>query len=553
MAHQKKYYSLILFLLVGWLTSAQSNKAKTPNDSIPSVELQMLNKGYPVTGVMKDTLFYIHSKLAATLPRERAINITKRIQKLYDEDFLKIDSIYTSPSEHNMDIVYGDFIIMSVSEMDARWYGKSILEVSDNYNKIIKASLRQAKSENNLTRWLLRIGLILLVVGLTWLVLHLIGKGYKRLYGYLDRKKDAFFKDFIYKDYTFLKAEQESRVIFFLVRISRWLVYLLLGYVTLPLIFSIFPFSRQWAGILFNLIWSPLKSAFLGIWNFMPNLFSILVIFFVMKYLLKFVKYIFSEIDAENLKISGFHPDWAKPTNSIVTFLLYAFMFVLIFPLLPGSSSHIFQGVSVFIGVLLSLGSSSSIANVAAGLIITYMRPYKIGDFIKIGDVIGDVVEKNLLVTRLRTIKNEEITIPNSTVLSGNTINYSTLSKSNGLIINTKVTIGYSVPWKDIHQALLTASDRTIGLLKEPKPFVFQTSLDDFFVTYQINAYTQEANRQAFVYSELHQHIQDCCNEMGIEIMSPHYQSNRDGNTTAIPTEYLPKGYKAPGFKVTSD
>lgn len=553
MAHQKKYCSLILFLLAGWLASAQTTKTNVPNDSIQSVELKKLNIGYPVTGILKDTLFYIHSKLAASLPKERAINITKRIQKLYDDDFLKIDSIYTFPSEHNIDIVYGDFIIMSVSEMDARWYGKSIVQLSDNYSKIIKTSLRQAKSENNVMRWLLRIGLILLVVGMTWLVLRLIGKGYKRLYGYLDRKKDAFFKDFIYKDYTFLKAEQESRVILFLIRISRWLVYLVLGYVTLPLIFSIFPFSRQWASILFNLIWSPLKGALLGIWDFMPNLFSILVIFFVMKYLIRFVKYIFSEIDAENLKIAGFHSDWAKPTNSIVTFLLYAFMFVLIFPLLPGSSSHIFQGVSVFIGILFSLGSSSSIANIAAGLIITYMRPYKIGDFIRIGDVIGDVVEKNLLVTRLRTIKNEEITIPNSTVLSGNTINYSTLAKSNGLIINTKVTIGYTVPWKDIHQALLTASDRTSGLMKEPKPFVFQTSLDDFFVTYQINGYTQEANRQAFVYSELHQHIQDCCNEMGIEIMSPHYQSNRDGNTTAIPTEYLPKGYKAPGFKVSSD
>jgi len=553
MAHQKKHYTLILFLLVGLVTFAQTRKINLNHDSIQSMELQKLNIGYPVTGVLKDTLFYIQSKLAATLPQERAINITKRIQKLYDDDFLKIDSIKTYPSEHNMDIAYQDFIIMSVSEADARYYGKDMTELSNKYCKIIQSSLIEAKSENNIFKWMLRIGLILLVIGLSWFIIRLIGKGYKRLYAYIEQKKGIFFKDFIYKDYTFLKAEQEGNAVTFLIRISRWLVYLILGYITLPLIFSIFPFSRQWAGILFNLIWSPLKSGFISVWNFMPNLFSILVIFFVMKYLIKFVKYIFSEIDQENLKISGFHADWAKPTNSIVTFLLYAFMFVLIFPLLPGSSSHIFQGVSVFIGILFSLGSSSSIANIAAGLIITYMRPYKIGDFIRIGDVIGDVVEKNLLVTRLRTIKNEEITIPNSTVLSGNTINYSTLAKSNGLIINTKVTIGYSVPWKDIHQALLTASDRTSGLLKDPKPFVFQTSLDDFFVTYQINAYTQEVNRQAYVYSELHQHIQDCCNEMGIEIMSPHYQSNRDGNTTAIPTEYLPKGYKAPGFKVSSD
>ncbi len=136
-------------------------------------------------------------------------------------------------------------------------------------------------------------------------------------------------------------------------------------------------------------------------------------------------------------------------------------MFILIFPYLPGSSSNIFKGVSVFLGVLFSLGSSSAIANMVAGLVITYMRPFKLGDRIKIGEITGDVIEKNMLVTRLRTIKNEEITIPNSSVLSGNTINYSSMSKSDGLIIHTTVTIGYDIPWKDMHQALIDAALRT--------------------------------------------------------------------------------------------
>ncbi|MDO8951836.1 MAG: mechanosensitive ion channel family protein, partial [Draconibacterium sp.] len=235
---------------------------------------------------------------------------------------------------------------------------------------------------------------------------------------------------------------------------------------------------------------------------------------------------------------------------SIVKFLLYAFMFVLIFPFLPGSDSNIFKGVSVFIGVLFSLGSTSAIANVVAGLVITYMRPFKIGDRIKIGDVTGDVIEKSLLVTRLKTPKNEEITIPNSAVLSGNTTNYSTMARNEGLIVHTTVTIGYDVPWKNMYQALLNAADRTDMILKEPKPFVLQTSLDDFYVAYQINGYTRDANLQARIYSSLHQHIQDCCSEMGIEILSPHYRAARDGNATTIPVEYLPKDYKAPGFNV---
>ena len=185
-----------------------------------------------------------------------------------------------------------------------------------------------------------------------------------------------------------------------------------------------------------------------------------------------------------------------------------------------------------------------------AGLVITYMRPFKLNDRIKIGDITGDVIEKTLLVTRIRTIKNEEITIPNSSVLSGNTTNYSTIAASEGLILHTTITIGYDVPWKDVHQSLQKAADRTPMLLKEPAPFVFQTSLDDFYVAYQINAYTKEASKQGVIYSTLHQNIQDCCNEAGIEILSPHYHAARDGNMITIPGNYLPKDYKVPSFNV---
>ena len=186
-----------------------------------------------------------------------------------------------------------------------------------------------------------------------------------------------------------------------------------------------------------------------------------------------------------------------------------------------------------------------------AGLVITYMRPFKIGDRIKIGDITGDVIEKTMLVTRIRTIKNEEITIPNSSVLSGNTTNYSTNANTQGLIVHTTVTIGYDVPWKDMHQALIDAALKTEFIMPDPKPFVLQTSLDDFYVSYQINAYTREASKQAVIYSNLHQNIQDICNERGIEILSPHYRAARDGNNITIPAGYLPKDYKAPTFGIT--
>ncbi len=540
--------------LLQQLKAIEENEKKRIEDKKARIELlRNTAKGYPVIGAMKDTLFLVFSKIGASTPKERAINISRKIEKLYDDDFLNVDSILVIKSENNYDIVYGESILMSISENDAIWFDKNIHELAQSWKETIKNSIVEAKNENSWIKILTRIGLVLLVFAIAGILVWLIGKGYSRLLLLINSKKDEWIKDLSYKGYIFLTAEQELQVILLLVKIFRWFIYAILIYITLPIVFSIFPFSRDWAESLFNLIWSPFKGVFIAIWKYFPNLFSIIVIYFVMRYVIRFARYIFHEIEAEKLKISGFHADWAMPTYSIVKFLLYAFMFVLIFPYLPGSDSNIFKGVSVFIGVLFSFGSSSLITNMVAGIVITYMRPFKIGDRIKIGDVTGDVVEKTLLVTRVRTIKNEVITIPNSSILNGNTTNYSSEAMEKGLIIHTTVTIGYDVPWKNMHQALIDAASRTDLILDEPKPFVLQTSLDDFYVSYQINAYIRESGKQAIIYSILHQNIQDVCNERGIEILSPHYRAARDGNMTTIPTDYLPNDYKATSFNVKLD
>lgn len=507
-------------------------------------------KGYPVVGVLRDTLFLIYSRIGSLTPSERAVNISARIRKLYDNDFLKLDSIRVVHSENTYDVVYGEVVIMSVSENDALWYGQSMQRLANYCKTTIKESIVKARVENSFRKVATRIGLVLLVIALTWLIFWLIGKGNERLLQYIKSNKDRWFRSLTYKEYTLLSADQELQGVLFLLKIVKWFVYVLLLYISLPIIFSIFPFSRDWADSLFGLVWSPFKGILMAVWRYLPNLFSILVIYFVMKYFIRFVKYIFHEIEADKLKISGFHADWAMPTYSIIRILLYAFMFVLIFPYLPGSDSSIFKGVSVFIGILFSLGSSSAIANMVAGLVITYMRPFRLGDRIKIGDATGDVVEKTLLVTRIRTVKNEVITIPNSSILSSNTTNYSSETEDAGLVVHTTVTIGYDVPWREMHQALIDAALRTDMILSDPPPFVLQTGLDDFYVSYQINGYTREAGKQGLIYSQLHQNIQDVCNERGIEIMSPHYRAARDGNASTIPGNYLPKGYKAPPFNV---
>jgi small-conductance mechanosensitive channel len=335
-----------------------------------------------------------------------------------------------------------------------------------------------------------------------------------------------------------------------LLRVTQWILNIIIIYIALSVIFSIFPLTRSWANLLLDYVRKPIISILIALKDFLPNLFMILIIVVLMRYFIKFVKYIFREIDAEKLKIPDFHADWAMPTYGIVRVLLYAFMLVLIFPYLPGSDSNVFRGVSVFIGVLISFGSSSAISNMVAGLVITYMRPFKIGDRIKIGETSGTVIEKTLLVTRLQTIKNEEITIPNATLLNSNTMNFSAMAHREGLLIHTTVTIGYDVPWRIMHQTLMAAAKKTSGIKESPEPFVLQTALEDFYVAYQINAYTSDARKMVLILSELHQNIQDECNARGIEIMSPHYRAMRDGNNTTIPADYLDQDYKAPAFQV---
>lgn len=492
---------------------------------------------FPVV-LKRDTLFLIYTKSGALRPELRAKNISSHLETLLKDDFLTTDSLKIVESDFTTDIVYKDLVIMGVTDLDAMVFSKTRTQLAEEYGISMRLALLKAREGMSIMRVATRIGLVLLIIAGVWFIIRMLLKLNVKGETIITNNKEKWLRSLSYKDYTFLTAEQELKVIFIALKIVRWFLILLLIYLVIPLIFSVFPFTRGWADTLFQLIWAPFKGILRSIWNYIPNLFSIVVIVVVMRYFIRLVRYIFSEIESEKLVISGFHPDWAMPTFSIIKFLLYAFMFIMIFPYLPGSDSNIFRGVSVFLGVLFSLGSSSAIANMIAGIVITYMRPFKVGDRIKLGELTGEVVEKTLLITRLRTTKLEEITIPNASILAGNTINYSSNSTNEGLIIHSTVTIGYDVPWKDMHQALIDASMLVPEVQKKPQPFVLQTSLDDFYVSYQINAYILDVHRLPAIYSSLHQNIQDVCNQRGIEIMSPHYRAMRDGGTSTIPTEY---------------
>jgi small-conductance mechanosensitive channel len=215
---------------------------------------------------------------------------------------------------------------------------------------------------------------------------------------------------------------------------------------------------------------------------------------------------------------------------------------VLAFPYLPGFNSPAFQGVTVFLGLLLSLGSTSAITNVIGGVILIYTRAFRIGDHIRIGEVVGDIIETNFLAVRICTPANQVITIPNATLLSNKVVNYNLSSRdlNRSLILQSSITIGYDVPWRKVHDTMITAALNTAHVLQDPAPFVLQTSLDNDHVSYQVNAYTDDPNHMVLIYSQLHQNIQDQCNQNGIEILSPTYTALRDGNRSTLVEGHFP-------------
>lgn len=510
--------------------------------------LRQIVTGFPVHP-FRDTLFDIFTRQGSFLPKERAEAITNRLLKISEDYQFRPDSIKVISAEQTADIYYKENLILSVSEQDALWVGTTKQILAVRYKALIGKSIVRYRDETSWQTLLKQSLLAILVLVVVGLLIYFVNRLFKWVHAKTVREKSWYSSGIKIRNFQLLDPARQLSVICSIITVIKWLTVILVIYLALPVLFGIFPFTKEISHTLIGYIISPLKNIALSLWAYVPDLITIVVIVVIFRYVLKFFHFIKSEIEAGRLTLPGFYPDWANPTYQILRVLILAFMLVIIFPYLPGSDSVVFKGVSVFVGVLFTFGSAGALGNIVAGLVLTYMRAFKIGDRVKIGEVTGDVIGKSLLVTRVRTIQNEIISIPNSTVMSNHTVNYSSDAAVNGLILHTTVTIGYDTPWKQIHQLLIDAALNTEMVEKEPSPYVLQTSLDDYYVSYRINAYTKEPNKQARIYSNLHANIQDQFNKAGVEIMSPHYKALRDGNATTIPVDHLPKDYQAPPFR----
>ncbi len=505
--------------------------------------------GVPVI-IKTDTLFTLYATQRFFTPKERAAIVEKRINGVISRIDFNADSIVLKNDSAVSVISYKSEIILALNNADASFSELDRPHLAESYLTILRKKLGTDYKSNSLKEIFINVLEALAVLAVLMILILAVNRGFLWLKGRVLTTWDIRIAKLGEQGAPITYANRLLPLVTGLVNLARLIVIFILVYLALPLVFFIFPWTKPVATQLLSYVINPLEDIFMAIVHYIPKLLTVIVIYLVTRYVVRFVKFIAGEIETGGITIKGFYPDWSVPTYNIIRVLLYAFMFVVVFPYLPGSDSKIFQGVTVFLGVLVSFGSSSAISSMIAGLVLTYMRPFKIGDRVKVGEITGDVIEKNLLITRIRTIKHEDITLPNATILGGATTNFSSSAQKLGLILHTDITIGYDAPWRTVHELMINAALDTEGILKDPKPFVLQTDLNDFNVTYQINAYTKHSKKMSALYSALHQNIQDKFNEAGMEIMSPNFTALRDGNAIQIPDDSKPDGYKRPGFKV---
>lgn len=380
------------------------------------------------------------------------------------------------------------------------------------------------------------------VVEITWAILssflmvvvfRIVSTAFHKLSNLL-KQNDQKIPSIKIKNLEILSATQLLNSLLLALRILSIFLYGLLAFSNITIIFSLFPATHQLSQVCFKLFQQSLNFSWHAFTQYLPNIFSILIIVVIAFYFLKLLKMILSAIAEDKLHFKGFYKEWARPTLQISQFLTIILVLVMIFPLLPGFKSPAFQGVGLFLGALLSLGSTNIVNNIISGFLIVYMRTFQVGDRVLINNTTGYVIENSLLATKIKTLNNEEVSIPNSLLLANPITNYSSQARQEGLIIATGITIGYDVPWRQVHELLIQAAKSTEHVLLHPEPFVLQKSLDDYYVSYELKAFTRSPEKLPLIYSMLHQNIQDGFNASGVEILSPHYRAHRDGPSTVI-------------------
>jgi len=465
----------------------------------------------------------------------RAEAIAGRIRALAADKSFSPEKLRVVESAETSKIVAGDRLVLGVFDADARLEGVERPVLADVYMSKIADAVNGYRRDRA-PKVLLRNALYaVLAAALFAIVLFLLRWVFQRSDALAERIMKARLEGLEAASRRFLRAEHLWGAIRQALRAFYLVILLVAAFQCVEFVLSLFPWTRGFAKGMATLVLDPLDVMGKAFVASIPDLVFLAILAVVTRILLRSIQRFFDAVGQGTITIFGFQPDWALPTFKILRLLIVAFAVVVAYPYIPGSSSAAFKGVSLFLGVIMSFGATSIVSNILAGYTLIYRRAFRLGDRIKVDGHVGDVVEIRNMVTHMRTPKNEEVILPNSTILNSHVVNYSALAKNMGLILHTTVGIGYETPWRQVEAMLLMAAERTPGLLREPPPFVLASSLGDFAVTYELNAYCSDPSAMLVLYSGLHKNILDVFNEYGVQIMTPAYRADTE------PPKIVPK------------
>jgi small-conductance mechanosensitive channel len=492
----------------------------------------------------------VYGSVGTFSAQDRVPEIERRIVSLGRKGYAGPVTTRPIPSENATAIVASSIIVMAVTDADAESAGVPREDLAQRYTAAIQQAIALYRDRHTWSSFLIAIGktvgawaLFFLSAWGLWRVIRWLGGRLELAFNRLSAARGSGSLDM-------LIWERGRFLVISLVKLAAVLALISEFSFVISFTLGLFPQTTGISTTLLGYLARTFGRVGQAVIDYLPSGGFVVITAALTRYVLRVLKFLTEAIESGSLRVKGMHPEMARPTYQLARIVVLLFALILVFPYLPAGNSEAFKGVSIFLGLLLSLGSSSAVSNLLAGLVLTFMRPFRAGDRVKIADTVGDVMEKTLLVTRVHTIKHVEVVIPNGAILNNQILNYSALARSRGLILHTTVTIGYDAPWRTVHDLLIRAARATAGVMSEPSPFVLETALNDSYVSYELNAYTERANEIQNIYSHLHEAIQDSFNAAGVEIMSPSFYALRDGNTVTIPESHRPPGYEAPAFRV---
>jgi len=429
---------------------------------------------------------------------------------------------------------------LTVDDRSAACFQLSRQELAQRYRDNLRQALAAYRRDNTLGSWLRGTALALLVLGIYVLWVRLQQRLRDRVRAWIAAQESGLFQLAQQRSGQLLDSGQIRSVLLLVLQLIHWALLLLVSYLLIPLLLGLFPPTQVMAEGLRGQILSLVATLLGGIEAIIPNLFAILLIVLIAVLVGRCSNAVFRALDRGRIRIPGFYQEWALPTARLAMILIVLATVVLAYPYIPGSSSKAFQGAGLLLEVLAALGSSAIATNIISGLMLIYTRAFREGDRVEINGTIGVVQDRDLLVTRIQTPRNELVSIPNATVISASILNYSFSRReiAQPVAMAATITIGYDVPWRQVHELMLAAARSVDGITDEISPYVIQTSLNDFHISYEVNAFVCDVNTYRQTLSDLLAALQDQFAAAQVEILSPGYHAIRSGRASTLPPPY---------------